>query len=652
MHLRHKQQGFSLLEIGIVLTLLAGLSMILVAQNREQAPIYSDTEMLHIADKQLRSFMAANARLPCADINDDGVEDCGSTAKGQLPYVTLGLNRQLFTSGGNAMRYGVYRNPHAEIEKDADLAVANVNRFQPLRSNDNPIASQVINTADFCQALENALENGHKLGVDINRTFVRSGASQGNVAYALAMPGKNDSDGANGLFDDLNGRDPLGFNTSGTVHDNSYDDQVLSRTFTELKQEQQCDLLLTSLSLIARGIETEESAVNTAESNFEAIKIGAILAGVGTGLSTVDLIMSSIDVITGVIKMAEAVGQMVAAIASCVVGVGCTQIPRLVAAIVAGTAALALSAVAVGAATVALALQIVATVAYAGTAIAAGVIADQAKRPEEMDDAINSMNDSLTSARQNVTDTETKLNAAKASQPSVKQEAQDSLNALTSYISSHGQNADPGSSNVISTLNSANALQKEVSQQQTDYDDKEGKRQSAKSKCDSFDPPKPDDQSCLDEQTYSTQTGGAKQALDQKKQALQNTKTQLISDSSNYPVKNGLDPDGNQLYAPCSTVAGCNLKTLAETALSKQQADIDKANEIDTLEKELAANKTNVSELEGTVAAMSCNDQGKVYTAADKSCTAPADSSGEEITLTRGAQGALELIDARILSGQ
>ena len=649
MHLRHKQRGFSLLEIGIVLALLAGLSMIMVAQNREQAPIYSDTEMLHIADKQLRSFMAANARLPCADINDDGVEDCGSIAKGQLPYVTLGLNRQLFTSGGNAMRYGVYRNPHAtEPSMDADLAAANINRFQPLKTDGSSIASQVINTADFCQALE----NGRKADVDINRTFVRAGTKLGNVAYALAMPGKNDSDGANGLFDDINGRDPFGFNTSGTEHDNSYDDQVLSRTFTELKQEQQCDLLLTSLSLIARGIETEEGVTDTAKSNVIAIGVGTALALAGSGLSTVDLVMASIDVITGIVKMAEAVGQMVAAVASCVIGVGCTQIPRLVAAIAAGTAALALSAVAVGAATVALALQVVATVAYAGTAIAAGVIYDQSKRPEEMDDAINSMNDSLTAARQKVTDTKQKLNTAKASEAAVEQEAQDSLNTLTSYISNHGQNADPGSSNVMSTFNSANSLQREVAQLQADYNDKEGKRQNAKSKCDSFDPPKPDEKSCLDEQTYSTQAGAAKQALDNKTQALNNAKTQLASDSDNYPVKSGLDPNGIQLHAPCSTVAGCNLKTLAETALSKQQADIDKANEIDTLEKELATNQSNVRELEGTVAAMSCNDQGNVYNSDDQSCTAPTDSTGEKITLTKGAQNALEQIDARVLSGQ
>lgn len=649
MHIRHKQQGFSLLEIGIVLALLAGLSMVLVAQNREQAPIYSDTEMLHIADKQLRSFMAANARLPCADINDDGVEDCGGTAKGQLPYVTLGLNRQLFTAGNNAMRYGVYRNPHAtDAKEDADLAAANINRFQPLKTDDSAIASQVVNTADFCQALE----NGRLAAFDINRTFVRAGTSQGNVAYALAMPGKNDSDGANGLFDDLNGRDPFGFNTSGTVHDNSYDDQVLSRTFTELKQEQQCDLLLTSLSLIARGIETEEGVTDTAKSNVIAIGVGTALALAGSGLSTVDLVMASIDVITGIVKMAEAIGQMAVSVASCVIGVGCTQIPRLVAAIAAGTAALALSAVAVGAATVALALQVVATVAYAGTAIAAGVIYEQAKRPEEMDGAINSLNDSLTAARQKVTDTEQKLDTAKDSEPAVLQEAQDSLNALTGYISSHGQNADPGSSNVMSTFNNANSLQREVTQLQTDYNDKEGKRQNAKSKCDSFDPPMPDDKSCLDEQTYSTQTNAAKQVLDQKNLALQNAKSQLASDSNTYPVKNGLDPDGNQLYASCSTVAGCNLNTLAETALSKQLADIAKANEIDTLETELAANKANVSELEGTVAAMSCNDQGKVYDTADQSCTAPIAGSGEKITLIRGAQNALEKIDARILSGQ
>lgn len=648
MHLRHKQQGFSLLEIGIVLALLAGLSMIMVANNREQAPIYSDTEMLHIADKQLRSFMAANARLPCADINNDGVEDCGSIAKGQLPYVTLGLNRQLFTSGGNAMRYGVYRNPRAKFTEDADLAAANINRFQPLKTDGSAIASQVINTADFCQALE----NGRLAAFDINRTFVRAGTNQGNVAYALAMPGKNDSDGANGLFDDLNGRDPFGFNTSGTVHDNSYDDQVLSRTFTELKQEQQCDLLLTSLSLIARGIETEEGVISTSESNVQAIIIGTALALAGSGLSTVDLVMASIDVVTGIIKMAEAVGQMVAAVASCVIGVGCTQIPRLVAAIVAGTAALALSTVAVGAATIALALQVVATVAYAGTAIAAAVVSDQAKRPEEMDEAIDSMNDSLTAARQKVTDTEQKLATAKASEPTVKQEAQDSLDALNSYLSSHGQNADPASSNVMFTFNTANGFQREVAQLQSDYNDKEGKRQNAKSKCDSFDPPKPDDKSCQDEQTYSTQTSAAKQALDNKTQALNNAKTQLASDSNSYSVKNGLDPDGNQLYAPCSSVAGCNLKALAETALSKQQADIDKTNEIDTLETELAANKANVSELEGTVAAMNCNDQGNVYTVADQSCTAPANGAGEEITPTRGALNALEQIDARILSGQ
>lgn len=648
MHTKHKQKGFSLLEIGVVLALLAGLSMVLVAKNREQTPIYSDSELLHLADTQLRSFMAANGRLPCVDTNSDGTEDCNATGKGQLPYATLGLNRQLFTSGVSAMRYSVYRNANATSIHDADLAAQGINRYQPLKTDGSALASQVVNNADFCQALA----NGQSASFALDRTYIQAGAVTGNVAYALAMPGKSDNDDNGSLFDGLNGSNPFGFNSSGAEHNDLYDDHVLSRTFTELQQELQCDLLMTSLSLIARGVETEEGVTDTAKANVIAISLGAALALAGAGLSTADLLMATVDVATAIAKAVEVAGQLVAAIASCVIGVGCTQIPRLIAAAAAAAAAAVLATASFAAALVAQVAQGLATVAYAGTAIAAGVVYDQTKRPEEMDDAINSVNSALTNARTDLSDTEAKLAAAKASQPAIEQDATDSATALTDYLASNGQNPDASGSSVITAFNSASTLQQDVAQLQSAYNDKESSRQRAESTCDSLDPPNANDQSCLDAQTLATQATSAKQALEQKQQALNAAKTQLKTASDNFPVKNGVDTEGNQLFSPCVSVAGCNIASLSNTALQNQQAKADKQAEIDLLESQVTTKRANVADLENSVGAMSCNDQGKVWDADTASCNEAQTASGEPLTVSKGAQNALDQIDARIMSGQ
>ncbi|MFT5209522.1 MAG: type II secretory pathway pseudopilin PulG [Flavobacterium sp.] len=77
------QRGFTLLEVSILLGLVAGLTVLLIQPGDTKEKIVRSDSQLKSADQQLVTFMAANGRLPCVDINADGREDCtGGSAKG------------------------------------------------------------------------------------------------------------------------------------------------------------------------------------------------------------------------------------------------------------------------------------------------------------------------------------------------------------------------------------------------------------------------------------------------------------------------------------------------------------------------------------------------------------------------------------------
>lgn len=199
-------RGFSLVELAVVLAITGVLGLTawkLLPALRPVAEGNSAQRTLLEAQQALEGFVVTSYRLPCPDTDGDGLENCASTAiVGKLPWRTLGL------SSGQNLRYGVYRNSSAAIDKDADLATLK-DRYAPLLPPGN--TSLLKNGLDFCWALRNA-------------TAAPAGLSAGGVpvAYALVHPG------GNGSFEGANAT-PSGFEMAAQPVSATYDDQVLRR---------------------------------------------------------------------------------------------------------------------------------------------------------------------------------------------------------------------------------------------------------------------------------------------------------------------------------------------------------------------------------------------------------------------------------------
>jgi hypothetical protein len=121
-----RQQGFSLLELGITLAALGVLGLLLSRgydgsdDRRSQQRARAETEQAHQA---LQAFMLAQHRLPCPDINGDGREGAGGhcpadARSGWLPLETLGLALR----ADGRPRYAVYRDAAADLVMPAAAA--------------------------------------------------------------------------------------------------------------------------------------------------------------------------------------------------------------------------------------------------------------------------------------------------------------------------------------------------------------------------------------------------------------------------------------------------------------------------------------------------------------------------------------------------
>ena len=94
------QQGFSLLEMAIVLVvlglILGGILMPLSTQMEKQDRDETQRTLQDIQDA-LIGYAMANGRLPCPDTDGDGIIDMGGTCsnvQGTIPWVDLGVGKE------------------------------------------------------------------------------------------------------------------------------------------------------------------------------------------------------------------------------------------------------------------------------------------------------------------------------------------------------------------------------------------------------------------------------------------------------------------------------------------------------------------------------------------------------------------------------
>ncbi|BCN94305.1 hypothetical protein THMIRHAM_20900 [Thiomicrorhabdus immobilis] len=386
-----KQTGFGLLHVAILLMIIGGLASYMLKPLAPQTPTKSNELALKKADKLLQDFITINGRLPCVDTTGDGVEDCSANSvKGALPYLTLGMTSAGFSAGDAPIKYGVYRNANntavknggidrvatsdanaiSLLSNDADLATLK-NRYQPTMAggysfNFTDAANQ--NSLDFCQALKAAETSAFSN----TRLYVQTpSGSQKNVAYALSMGGRYDGDNDGDLNDGLNASSTTAFNSSGTFLSSVYDDYVINRSFSELQEKLQCDVVMQSLNMVANSVLMEKEVKDQAEDMADAAVEGAIMAGINVAVIAYSVVLAAVDLANASATLGVASGLLSGAVASCVVLVGCAFIPVYTASVVAAGIGVGLAGVAVGAGAAAGISQAVATGLYIDIAVRA-----------------------------------------------------------------------------------------------------------------------------------------------------------------------------------------------------------------------------------------------------------------------------------------
>ncbi|MBS1141298.1 MAG: ral secretion pathway protein [Proteobacteria bacterium] len=137
---QYKQQGFTLVELAIVLVIIAllsgGLMMSLMAQQENIASAETQRRLNEARDALL-GFAAANGRLPCpAAPASTGTEQpvgggaCTNAWDGFLPAITLGLTPTNETGyaldgWGNPIRYATSTYSHATFCANSCFTTAN-----------------------------------------------------------------------------------------------------------------------------------------------------------------------------------------------------------------------------------------------------------------------------------------------------------------------------------------------------------------------------------------------------------------------------------------------------------------------------------------------------------------------------------------------
>jgi prepilin-type N-terminal cleavage/methylation domain-containing protein len=230
------QRGFSLLEMAIGLVILGIVTMALwqfLGTATQQRRTFVQRDLMARADDAVMAFALINNRLPCPASDNGGREDC-SLQVGRLPFRTLGLP----DARAGFMRYGIYRNQGL----DADLGVAK-DRFLPLFTTEDGLATIgpdtqgiTINGLDFCQALRTAMRAPLDAGYLHTQRWDTPASVNGNVAYALSLPGTDGFGGSQAsaapVFDSP--QRP----TAGGVP--SYGDQVRAHGFGQVWSRMRC----------------------------------------------------------------------------------------------------------------------------------------------------------------------------------------------------------------------------------------------------------------------------------------------------------------------------------------------------------------------------------------------------------------------------
>ena len=232
--------GFSLIEmavvmviVGIVISIIATVLPSLIQITK----IKKARALLEKADYSLEGYLIANNRLPCPDINGDGIadpnngNDCNCYA-GDLPYHTIGLSNG-DDVWGNPIRYSVYGAAGSPSMIDLTNIFTDEDDFRDngMIPAENEIAAGddgTPGTGDDSFISTKA----YTTFTDINDSAVSS--TRAGQAYILISGGPKDLSAPAGFFDDLNDNLDLQFDAPNKLLSPTYDDLVRARSVSYL----------------------------------------------------------------------------------------------------------------------------------------------------------------------------------------------------------------------------------------------------------------------------------------------------------------------------------------------------------------------------------------------------------------------------------
>lgn len=238
----------TLIELSVVLVVLGLMTAVLLSllpSLTRLASVESAIDDVTGTERALSGFALATGRLPCADANQDGREDCPAVAGG-FPYLTVGLGGPLRNAYGYDYRYAVYVRSDDAPMYDANLVSA-TDRWQPtVVSGLPPVAARQTydhsTPLDLCRALGVAQTSS----ANDQYLYLEHSGSREAVAYVLVDPGQADRDANGSLFDGLNADTGMGFEHPVRNSSRVYDDRVSAVRFNQLWEQLGCSALLSA----------------------------------------------------------------------------------------------------------------------------------------------------------------------------------------------------------------------------------------------------------------------------------------------------------------------------------------------------------------------------------------------------------------------
>ncbi|WP_425917444.1 type II secretion system protein [Pseudomonas sp. GWSMS-1] len=316
--MRRNERGFSLLELAIAIAVIGVMAVLLltfVQRQNLQAQASAQRSLLERADQALTGFVLTHNRLPCADTDGDGLENCGAAGAGvskRLPARTLGMA----SFQAAQVRYQVYQAPLPGA-LDRDLGVAK-DRFSPLVAQVVPGA--VLATAtllgqntllDFCSGLN----TGARAPFSAAQVHTVGPAGSTNVAYGLALGGVRDRDGDGTPADGLQAQG-VGFDAPTQAHSLNNDDRVRAVGFAQLYARLACSEVLAAAGSAHFNVGTAALTLQRGAIDY------AVLQDLNDELAEANVAMGTASTLSAVAGVSQAATDMQIALADSLITYG------------------------------------------------------------------------------------------------------------------------------------------------------------------------------------------------------------------------------------------------------------------------------------------------------------------------------------------